>query len=391
MAGPPPAGGAARLRGRGGDGRLPGDHDARLAGAEARRAQRHRRRHRAEPEAGALGEAPRPAQGAEGRPPLDQRASRQGSPERGARCAGLPHRRRARVRRQRRLLPRQPGLAAVQPQVRRGRHRDAPARARRSSRSSTRPRSSGGPSRRARCCSTSRPSSRRGPTGRPGTPTASTAGRSSCGTRSRCRSTCPRSVPSSASAARRSRHRRRSWACRFAGGEKAFLQAGLAGAIGTVEVRPIDLASAYGTLANGGVRVPPRMILEIRDAAGNTVWAAPEPDGERAISATSAYLVTNILEGNTDPRQNEIWAEKLDPPQRPRRPAPPGRGQDRHLERRSRPRDLRLPRAAEGQGRPGLGRRRVDGQQRSLDAADPDSPPPRSPRPHRCGRRSCAS
>ncbi|HKF85383.1 MAG TPA: transglycosylase domain-containing protein [Candidatus Limnocylindrales bacterium] len=99
---------------------------------------------------------------------------------------------------------------------------------------------------------------------------------------------------------------------RFAGGEKAFLQAGLAGAIGTVEVRPIDLVSAYGTLANGGVRMPPRMVLEVRDRAGNTVWQAPATEGERAISAASAYLVTDILEGNTDPRQNEIWAEKLE-------------------------------------------------------------------------------
>jgi membrane peptidoglycan carboxypeptidase len=98
----------------------------------------------------------------------------------------------------------------------------------------------------------------------------------------------------------------------FAGGEKAFLQAGLAGAIGTVEVRPLDLVSAYGTLANGGVRMPPRMILEIRDSTGKTVWKAPEATGERAISAASAYLVTDILEGNTDPRQNEIWAKKLE-------------------------------------------------------------------------------
>jgi membrane peptidoglycan carboxypeptidase len=99
---------------------------------------------------------------------------------------------------------------------------------------------------------------------------------------------------------------------RFAGGRKAFLQSGLAGAIGTVEVTPLDLTSAYGTLANGGVRVPPRMILEIRDAAGNVVWEAPAPERTRAISAASAYLVTDILEGNTDRRQNRIWAEKLE-------------------------------------------------------------------------------
>jgi membrane peptidoglycan carboxypeptidase len=97
----------------------------------------------------------------------------------------------------------------------------------------------------------------------------------------------------------------------FAGGKKAFLQAGLAGAIGTVEVRPIDLVGAYGTIANGGVREPQRMILEIQDPSGKVVWKAPDAQGERALSASAAYLVTNILEGNTDPRQNKIWAAKL--------------------------------------------------------------------------------
>jgi peptidoglycan glycosyltransferase len=98
---------------------------------------------------------------------------------------------------------------------------------------------------------------------------------------------------------------------RFAGGTKAFLQAGLAGALGTVEVRPLDLTSAYGTLANGGVRIPPRMVLEIRSADGRVVWKAPQVDGEQAVSPQTAFLVTDILAGNTDPKQNDIWAAKL--------------------------------------------------------------------------------
>ena len=99
---------------------------------------------------------------------------------------------------------------------------------------------------------------------------------------------------------------------RFAGGRDAFLQAGLAGAIGTVEVRPLDLTSAYGTIANGGVHIPPRMVLEVRSADGRVVWKAPKPAGERAISPEAAYLVTDILAGNTDPKQNDIWAAKTE-------------------------------------------------------------------------------
>jgi membrane peptidoglycan carboxypeptidase len=95
----------------------------------------------------------------------------------------------------------------------------------------------------------------------------------------------------------------------FAGGRQAFLGAGLAGAIGTVEVSPLDLTSAFGALANGGVHVPPRMILEIRDASGNLVWSAGDPAGTRAVSTGAAYLVTNILAGNTSAHQNPIWAK----------------------------------------------------------------------------------
>jgi membrane peptidoglycan carboxypeptidase len=111
---------------------------------------------------------------------------------------------------------------------------------------------------------------------------------------------------------------------RFAGGKETFLQAGLAGALGTVEVRPLDLTSAYGALANGGVHVPPRMILEVRDAQGKVIYHAPDPKGTKAVSPQAAYLVTNILAGNTEPKQNPIWSKVLElrnAPGRKHRPA----------------------------------------------------------------------
>lgn len=98
---------------------------------------------------------------------------------------------------------------------------------------------------------------------------------------------------------------------RFTGGREAYLQAGLAGALGTVEVRPVDLTSAYGALANGGVRNPPRMILEIDAPDGRVVWQAPKPEGTAAVSPQAAFLVSDILAGNTDKKQNPIWSAKL--------------------------------------------------------------------------------
>jgi membrane peptidoglycan carboxypeptidase len=110
---------------------------------------------------------------------------------------------------------------------------------------------------------------------------------------------------------------------RFPGGPDAILQAGLAGAIGTVETRPIDLTSAFGALGNGGVHVPSRMILSIEGPGGAEVYRAPEPEGTEAISREAAYLITDILAGNTDPAQNRWWSLTLSlrGPDGERRPA----------------------------------------------------------------------
>jgi membrane peptidoglycan carboxypeptidase len=99
---------------------------------------------------------------------------------------------------------------------------------------------------------------------------------------------------------------------RFTGGTKLFLQAGLSAAIGTVEVRPLDLTAAYGALGNGGARVPTRMILEVRDPSGEVVYRAPKSKGAQAVSKQAAFLTTDILQGNTVPKQNPIWAAALE-------------------------------------------------------------------------------
>ena len=54
------------------------------------------------------------------------------------------------------------------------------------------------------------------------------------------------------------------------------------------------------------------MILEVRDATGKTIYKAPDPKPVQAVSPQAAYLVTNILAGNTDPKQNPIWSKPLE-------------------------------------------------------------------------------
>jgi membrane peptidoglycan carboxypeptidase len=111
---------------------------------------------------------------------------------------------------------------------------------------------------------------------------------------------------------------------RMQGGRKLLLEAGLAAAIGTVEVRPLDLLSGYAAIANGGKSNPPRMILSVTKPDGTVDYEAPKSAGSPAMSPQSAFLVTDILAGNTDPSQNPIWSAALElknGPDGQRRPA----------------------------------------------------------------------
>ena len=80
--------------------------------------------------------------------------------------------------------------------------------------------------------------------------------------------------------------------------------------IGTLELHPIDLLGAYGTIANGGTLMPRRMIRSIVGPDGEKIYPdGSKPKGKRVISAQAAYIVTDILAGNTDVKVNPFWGE----------------------------------------------------------------------------------
>ena len=81
--------------------------------------------------------------------------------------------------------------------------------------------------------------------------------------------------------------------------------------IGTLEVHPIDLLGAYSTIANGGVLMPHRTISTILDSSGQVVWPTPQttPAGTRVLNAGTAYIMTDILSGNTDKKVNPFWGK----------------------------------------------------------------------------------
>ena len=99
--------------------------------------------------------------------------------------------------------------------------------------------------------------------------------------------------------------------------------AGLSIALGVLEVRPVDLVTGYGTLANGGRKIGHTTILSVRDQAGADVVPPYEPPaGEQVASPQAAYIVTDILAGNTNPRINPFWgAFAVTGPNNERRPA----------------------------------------------------------------------
>ncbi len=85
--------------------------------------------------------------------------------------------------------------------------------------------------------------------------------------------------------------------------------AGLALALGVAEVRPVDLVTAYGTLANGGKRVAHTTILTITDRNGTPVDSYVPPAAVEVIKPQTAYIVTDMLAGNTNPNVNPFWGK----------------------------------------------------------------------------------
>jgi membrane peptidoglycan carboxypeptidase len=94
--------------------------------------------------------------------------------------------------------------------------------------------------------------------------------------------------------------------------------------IGTLETHPIDMVTSYSTIANGGVRMPRTTLLKVIDDAGRQVYPVEGTKagaGKRVISRQAAYIVTDILAGNTQVKINPYWGEWAVYEGKSRRPA----------------------------------------------------------------------
>ncbi|MBW7477775.1 PBP1A family penicillin-binding protein [Paenibacillus oenotherae] len=70
-------------------------------------------------------------------------------------------------------------------------------------------------------------------------------------------------------------------------------------ALGTFPVSPFEMASAFGTIAAGGVRAEPTAILRIEDSKGEVLYEAAKSP-QQVVDAAHAYILTSLMESVFD-------------------------------------------------------------------------------------------
>lgn len=72
-------------------------------------------------------------------------------------------------------------------------------------------------------------------------------------------------------------------------------QYGLSLVLGSGEVKLVDMTSAYGVFANGGVKKDSTWFMKIEDSGGKTLEEYKEKPGKRVLDSQIAYITSNIL------------------------------------------------------------------------------------------------
>ncbi len=78
-------------------------------------------------------------------------------------------------------------------------------------------------------------------------------------------------------------------------GIESVMKPDLSLALGSYEVRPIELVGAYATFAAGGTYDAPRLVRRIVGPDGKEVPLPPAPPPRRVLDDAEAYVVTNML------------------------------------------------------------------------------------------------
>ncbi len=83
-------------------------------------------------------------------------------------------------------------------------------------------------------------------------------------------------------------------------GIKSDLRPYLSLALGTSEVTPLEITGAYCTLAAGGMKTDPMLVVKIVDKNGKVI-EENRPQKHRVIPDSTAYIVTDMLSGVLQP------------------------------------------------------------------------------------------
>ena len=68
-------------------------------------------------------------------------------------------------------------------------------------------------------------------------------------------------------------------------------------ALGSFEATPLELATAYNVLANGGLKIEPMTVIRVNDDKDHPLEQHSSAPPERVVHEESAFLVTNMLRG----------------------------------------------------------------------------------------------
>ncbi|MFD2614553.1 transglycosylase domain-containing protein [Paenibacillus gansuensis] len=66
-------------------------------------------------------------------------------------------------------------------------------------------------------------------------------------------------------------------------------------ALGTFPVSPFEMAVAYGTISNRGVKVTPTAVLKVVDSEGRVLYES-HPQAQQAADPAAAYVLTNLMQ-----------------------------------------------------------------------------------------------
>jgi penicillin-binding protein 1A len=78
------------------------------------------------------------------------------------------------------------------------------------------------------------------------------------------------------------------------------LEPDLSLALGSYEVRPVELAAAYATFAAGGMYEEPQLVTRIVGPDGKDVELKPPPPPRRVMEPAEAFIITNMMQSVVD-------------------------------------------------------------------------------------------